>query len=158
VAGARPLLPLGRRHERLRLLLLSWETFEHEADVGLIVRGQDGPELFATAGLAFFELVCRLDAVEERHRYELAAKADGVEPLLVDWLNDLVYLFEGEGVVCRRFAFPEWAPTSYRAEAFGEPVDEDRHDPRDLIKAATYHGLSVRELPGAWEARVILDV
>jgi SHS2 domain-containing protein len=158
VARSPPLLALDGGDERVRPLLLSWETFEHEADVGLIVRGADGPELFATAGVALFELVCRLDAVEERERYELASEADGVEALLVDWINDLVYLFEGEGVVCRRFAFQTWSPTSYRAEAFGEPVDAARHDPRDLVKAATYHGLSVQELPGRWEARVILDV
>jgi SHS2 domain-containing protein len=108
--------------------------------------------------VALFDLVCRLDAVEERERYELTGEAEGVEALLVDWINDLVYLFEGEGVVCRRFAFPAWSPTSYRAEAFGEPADAARHDPRDLVKAATYHGLSVRELPGRWEAKVILDV
>jgi SHS2 domain-containing protein len=152
------LLALVRGKQRVRLLLLSWETFEHEADVGLIVRGSDGPELFATAGRAFFDLVCRLDTVEERDRYELAGEAGGVESLLVDWLNDLVYLFQGEGVVCRRFAFSKWSPTGYRAEAFGEPVDESRHEPRDLVKAATYHGLSVKELLGRWEARVILDV
>jgi SHS2 domain-containing protein len=157
VVRARLLRALGPRHADLRLPL-SWETFEHEADVGLIVRGANGPELFAAAGLALFELVCRLDAVEERERYELAAEASGVEALLVDWLNDLVYLFEGEGVVCRRFALPEWSATGYRAEAFGEPVDAIRHEPRDLVKAATYHGLSVRELAGGWEARVILDV
>jgi SHS2 domain-containing protein len=158
VAGAGALLPLARRDDRLHLLLLSWETFEHEADVGLIVRAADGPELFATAGVALFDLVSRLAGVEERDRYELTGEADGVEPLLVDWLNELVFLFEGRGIVCRRFAFPEWSPTAYRAQAFGEPVDESRHEPRDLVKAATYHGLSVRELPGRWEARVILDV
>ena len=102
--------------------------------------------------------MCRLEAVEERESYELTGEAGGVEQLLVDWLNDLVFLFEGEGVVCRRFAFSEWSPVLYRAEAFGEAIDEARHEPRDLVKAATYHGLSVQEVPGRWEARVILDV
>jgi SHS2 domain-containing protein len=81
-----------------------------------------------------------------------------VEPLLVGWLNDLVYLFEGRGIVCRRFAFQEWAETLYRAEGYGEPVDPVRHSPRDLVKAATYHGLSVRGVEDGLEARIILDV
>jgi SHS2 domain-containing protein len=135
-----------------------WRTFEHEADVGLIVRGRDGPELFANAGLALFDLVCELERVEERARYSLAGDADGVETLLVEWLNELVYLFEGHGVVCRRFAFPDWSPTRFRADAFGEPADPDRHEPRDLVKAATYHGLSVIRGADGYEARVILDV
>jgi SHS2 domain-containing protein len=137
---------------------VSWETFEHEADVGLIVRGRDGPELFAEAGLAFFDLVCELDAVQERTRYSLTGEADSVEPLVVDWLNDLVFLFQAQGVVCCRFEFPAWSETVYEAEAYGEPVDPARHSPRDLVKAATYHGLSVRSHENGLEARVILDV
>jgi SHS2 domain-containing protein len=137
---------------------MSWETFEHDADVGLVVHGGDGAELFANAGLALFDLVCDLERVAERARYSLAGQADNVEALLVEWLNELVYLFEGEGVVCRRFAFPLWSETRFRADAFGEPADPDRHEPRDLVKAATYHGLSVARAPGGYEARVILDV
>jgi SHS2 domain-containing protein len=135
-----------------------WETFEHDADVGLIVYGHDGPELFANAGVALFDLVCELERVEERARYPLAGEAGDVEILLVEWLNELVYLFEGEGVVCRRFMFPLWSKTRFRADAFGEPADPKRHEPRDLVKAATYHGLSVARRTGGYEARVILDV
>lgn len=137
---------------------MTWETFEHEADVGLVIRGRDGPELFAQAGLALFDLVCELETVEEREQYALAGEADAVEPLLVDWLNDLVYLFQGRGVVCRRFEFAAWSETAYAAAAFGEPADPLRHSPRDLVKAATYHGLSVTHREGELEARVILDV
>ncbi len=135
-----------------------WETFEHDADVGLVVHGRDGAELFANAGLALFDLVCELERVEERARYPLVGGADNVETLLVEWLNELVYLFEGEGVVCRRFAFPLWSETRFHADAFGEPADPKRHEPRDLVKAATYHGLSVARLPDGYEAHVILDV
>ena len=137
---------------------MTWETFEHQADVGLHIRGADGAQLFAEAGLGLFSLVCELDTVEERERYELAGEADGVEELLVGWLNDLVYLFEGEGVVCRRIEFPEWSPTGYRAELHGEPADPVRHGVRGVVKAATYHGLSVTHDEGGWDARVILDV
>jgi SHS2 domain-containing protein len=137
---------------------LSWETFEHDADVGLVVRGRDERELFAEAGCALFDLVCDLETVEERGRYELHGTADGIEALLVDWLNDLVFLFEGKRVVCRRFAFPLWSETAYRAEAFGEPADPQRHGLRDLVKAATYHRLDVRRSETGLEARIILDV
>jgi SHS2 domain-containing protein len=137
---------------------MSWRTFEHQADLGLIVDAPDGPALFADAGLAFFATVCDLERVEERETYELAGRAANVEDLLVDWLNDLIFLFEARGVVCRSIAFHEWGPTHYRAELRGEPADPSRHDPRDLVKAATYHGLSVTEEAGGWHARVILDV
>jgi SHS2 domain-containing protein len=158
VDGAGHLQPLAARLDRLRAQLTGWETFEHEADVGLHVRGRDGPELFAQAGLALFHLVCEVEAVEERGSYELTGSSRDAGGLLVEWLNDLVYLFEGRGLVCRRFEFPAWSETAYRALAFGEPVDAERHAPRDLVKAATYHDLSVRKTKDGLEAKVILDV
>jgi SHS2 domain-containing protein len=135
-----------------------WDTFEHEADVGLLVRGRNGPDLFAQAGLALYELVCDVEAVEQRERYGLAGRADGVEALLVDWLNDLVFLFEARGAVCSGFSFESWSETAYEAVALGEPADPGRHAPRDVVKAATYHGLSVTATADGLEARVILDV
>jgi SHS2 domain-containing protein len=137
---------------------MSWDTFEHQADVGLLVDAPDGPALFAEAGCAFFSLVCNPNRIEEREQYELVAEAGGVEELLVGWLNDLIYLLEGEGAVCRRFEFPEWSETSYRAVLHGEPADPERHELRSVVKAATYHGLSVAHDEAGWHARVILDV
>jgi SHS2 domain-containing protein len=137
---------------------VSWRTFEHQADLGIEIDAADGPTLFAEAGLAFFATVCELDAVRERAAYELAGEAAGVEELLVGWLNDLVFLFEADGVVCGRIVFPEWSETAFRAELHGEPIDAARHHPRDVVKAATYHELSVVQNEGRWQARVILDV
>lgn len=137
---------------------MPWETFEHQADVGLEVRAARGAELFAEAGLAYFSLVCDLGAVEERETYELRGEASGVEELLVDWLNDLVFLFEGRGAVCRRIELPEWSGTSYAAVLHGEPAVAGRHRLRSIVKAATYHGVSVRFNGSGWRARVILDV
>lgn len=154
------LLPLEPRLDHLGLRLREgWETFEHEADVGLLIWAPDGASLFRQAGLALFDLVCERERVEPREEHALAAEAENVESLLVDWLNDLVFLFAGEGVVCADFAFDEWSERRYAARALGEPADAQRHEPRDLVKAATYHGLSVtREAGSGWEARVILDV
>jgi SHS2 domain-containing protein len=137
---------------------MSWSTFEHQADLGLQVDAPDGATLFAEAGLAYFATVCDLEHVEERAVYELSGEAAGVEELLVDWLNDLVFLFEGGGTVCRRIVFPEWSPVRYRAELHGEPADPRRHGLRDVVKAATYHGLTVHQDASGWHARVILDV
>lgn len=137
---------------------MTWRTFEHQADVGLEIEAQSGPELFAEAGAALFSLLCDPETIVERGRFELSGAADNVEQLLVDWLNDLLFLFEGTGVVCRRFAFPVWSPTGYRAEAFGEAADPERHAVRGAVKAATYHQLSVTAGETGWVARVILDV
>ncbi len=137
---------------------MTWRTIEHQADVGIEIEANDGAGLFAEAGVALFSLLCDPETIVERERYELSGAADNVEQLLVDWLNDLLFLFEGDEVVCRRFAFPSWSPTAYAAEAFGEEADPDRHAIRGVVKAATYHELSVTRGETGWVARVILDV
>jgi SHS2 domain-containing protein len=137
---------------------MTWRTFDHQADLGIEIDAPDGATLFAEAALAFFATVCEFENVEERERYELAGEANRVENLLVDWLNDLVFLLEVERVVCRRVEFREWQPTRYGADLYGEPANPERHELHDLIKAATYHGLVVRQHEDGWHARVILDV
>ena len=137
---------------------MSWKTFEHQADVGLALDATDGPALFAEAGLALAALSYDPAAVREREAYELAGEARGVEELLVAWLNDLVFLLEGRRVVWQRIGFSHWSETAYRAELHGEPADPERHSLRDLVKAATYHRLSVSRDETGWHARVILDV
>jgi SHS2 domain-containing protein len=137
---------------------VSWRTFEHPADLGLLVDAPDGPSLFVEAGLAYFSLVCDVDRVLELERYELTGEAFSVEDLLVDWLNDLIFLVEGRGVVCSGISFAQWSPTGYAAALAGEPVDPKRHVLRSVVKAATYHGLAVSDDASGWHARVILDV
>ncbi|MCC6224336.1 MAG: archease [Thermoleophilia bacterium] len=135
-----------------------WETFEHQADVGLVVHAPDGASLFVEAGLALLSLLCDPDAVRERASYDIAVSAPDEEELLVAWLNELLFLFEGRGVVWRRIELRTWSPTALRATLHGEPVDPGRHAIAGGVKAATYHGLAVVSDPSGWQARVILDV
>lgn len=137
---------------------MTWSTFEHPADVGLELSAASGAELFAEAGLAYFSLVCDVGAVEERERYPVSGEAGDAEALLVDWLNELIFVFGGDRVVCRRIDVTSWSRTAYTAILHGEPIDQSRHAPRDLVKAATYHGVSVASRADGWHARVILDV
>jgi SHS2 domain-containing protein len=137
---------------------VTWSTFEHQADVGLQIDSVDGPTLFSDAGLAYLALVCELAAVREREVYDLACQACSVEELLVDWLNELIFLVEGRRVLWRRIELAEFSETSLRAVLHGEPVDPARHEFRSVVKAATYHALVVARDRDGWHARVILDV
>ena len=45
-----------------------------------------------------------------------------------------------------------------RADLVGEPIDRARHTLRSNVKAATAHGLGIRETAGGYEATLTLDV
>lgn len=133
--------------------------FATTAEPGRIVvraRGASGSELFAACSAAYFSSVCDLTKVRASQAYELERDADTLEELLLGWMNDLVWVFSEQEVVCGQVSFSHWAPQSYAATLLGEPLDRKRHAPHDIVEAISSEGLELRAKPGDWAARVIL--
>jgi SHS2 domain-containing protein len=76
------------------------------------------------------------------------------EALLVDWLNEILFLAEVERWVAVEFNILEISSVHLEASALGVPVEESPA----LVKAATFHGLAVEERAGGLQAEVIFDV
>lgn len=124
--------------------------------VAVQARGRTGSELFAAASAAYFSTVCRLENVRATNAYDLERQAASLDELFLGWLNDLVWVFSEQEVACAQVNFAQWSPTGYTATLLGEPVDADRHAPRDIIEAASAEGLELEAAEGSWSARVIL--
>ena len=136
-------------------------TFDHTADVGLLVRGDDLNDLFGTAAAGVFDyVVANRDAVLPRHVERLALRADSTLELLVVWLNELIFRSETQHVLYARFDVRLGADgLSLTAEIMGEPIDGDRHILDHEVKAVTRHGLELdRDDAGGWVAELILDI
>lgn len=157
-----------------------FELTEHTADVGVRAWGPRREDVFAQAARGMLSLVCEPATVTPRERYVVEVEAFDESLLLAAWLNELLYLVEGRGLVFSG-AFDielldeaavgregvggsavgdggEGAQVTLRALAAGEPYDPARHELRAAVKAATLHRLSLHEVPGGWEGRVLLDV
>ena len=131
------------------------ELLAHTAEVKLRVRAPDFPSLAAEAGraLAAIELGGAPPPASGDAR-EIALRAGDQGALLVDWLNELIYLAEAERWVATEFA-PIHAPAlALRMRVRGAAVDVAP----SRVKAATHHGLEVRTTPDGVEAEVVLDV
>ncbi len=120
--------------------------------------GLSGSELFASACAAYYSSVCALGRVRACEAHDLERQADSLEELFLGWMNDLVWVFAEQEVACARVDFSRWSPTGYAATLLGEPVDHDRHEPRDIVEAASAEGLELTAREGSWSARVILLV
>jgi SHS2 domain-containing protein len=130
-----------------------YRFLEHTAELGLELEAGSLVELLEEAARAFAELVAPgACGVPASHSLQLA-NVDG-QTLLVDWLNELVYLAETEAFVPQRLTRFERAAAGLLVEIAGF-VDA----PRPLVKAATYHDLELSEsAAGIWRGRVIFDV
>jgi len=134
-----------------------FEVIDHTADIGIAAYGADLKEAFANAAYALFSLMVDFKDVGDALCHEVEVTAGDQEDLLVAWLNELIYLFEVENVLFKRFEIGEFNETRLRASCYGEKIDPERHEIKMAIKAATYHMLKVDEGDG-FRIQVLFDV
>ena len=128
---------------------------DHTAEVQLQVGAESLAGLLAEAGRALGLLLLRGRPAEPSGEAR-TIEVSSVDPeaLLVDWLNEIIFLAEVERWIAVDFDVLDASETDLRGSARGVAVD----DPPALVKAATFHGLAVEEREGGLQAEVIFDV
>ncbi len=135
----------------------SFEEIPHTADWSFRAFGRDLRALFENAAIALFTMEGAIppkDPTAEATIRQVHASGIDRESLLVDWLSELVYLQDLEHETYYRFQVLAQTPTTLDARVWGTPftgVDK-------LVKAVTFHNLSIRQTSEGWEATVVLDV
>ncbi len=127
----------------------------HTAEVELLARGASLDALLAAAGrgLAVVSLGGPLrPGAGEWRRVEVHGSDRAA--LIVNWLNELIYLAEAERWVATEFRIEQATDSAVTAGARGVTVDV----PPSRVKAATLHGLEVVQRKGMLEAHIVLDV
>jgi SHS2 domain-containing protein len=135
-----------------------YELLDHTADIGIIAFGRDLPEAFGNAAYAMFDILTSADTIKEMDRFDLQVSASDIEELLVVWLDELLYRYETERLVFKRFIIDDMDDVSLRATVFGEKLDPARHEIKVEIKSVTYHQLKVERADDGWKVQVIFDV
>jgi len=135
-----------------------YEYIEHTGDLGFKAYGTTREALFSHAAEAFFEALVRLETVQEKEERLIEVEADALDELMVGWLSELLFLFDTETLLLRRFEITHMKDRSLKATVSGELTDPTRHEIKTGIKAVTYHRLYVKQRAGIWEAQVILDI
>ncbi|HTY22628.1 MAG TPA: archease [Desulfomonilaceae bacterium] len=140
-----------------RIVVLQCETFEHEADIGIRGFGSTMNEAFANAAAALFSVMVATETVEPKVRRMITVSAPDEELLLVEWLNALLSASDIDHMVFSRFEV-DIKGTSLVGTAWGEILDQKRHEPKVEVKGATYHLLQVKKKDGLFTAQCVVDV
>jgi SHS2 domain-containing protein len=127
-------------------------------------KGPTLQEAFAQVGLGVLALAVDPASVEERETR--AVRAHGVDPvdLLVNWLNECLYVLDVEGFVARRVEFVTFVP--HRAALGGEPmrlhcllhgeeVEAARHNSTPPLGAFSTKDAAIIESHEGVEARAV---
>jgi riboflavin kinase / FMN adenylyltransferase len=132
-----------------------YREVEHTADRALSVWGRELADLFVGAARGMFQLMdLEAGGQPATEWHEIALEAADAEILLVDWLNELLYVGEVEGLLPVDFQIQSLTETALVARVGCIPVQ----DPSWEVKAATFHNLElVREADG-WSTLLVFDV
>ena len=141
-----------------------YRLLDHTADIGWEIFGKTRKELFAHSVAALFESMLERRKSLETNDYKtlkersISVAGEDLEDLLVNFLREVLYLFNGERWVvidCRPLQITN---KHIVAVLTSEPYSRAKHQVKMEIKAVTYHGLSIKKAKTGWVGRVICDV
>ena len=158
-----PAAPTRRRSSHSRAepaslilsLLPSHKLRQHTSEIGLSLRAATLGDLLAEAGraLAHMELT-GADCLPGGPVRPIRVTSSGREALLVDWLNELIFLADFDRWVALDFSIDLAKETEVRARASGVTLEWGL----SRVKAATFHRVRIEDVPRGVEAHVIIDV
>jgi SHS2 domain-containing protein len=133
----------------------SHEVLEHRSEIALRIRASGFSELLAEAGHALAGIqLAGADCVPGGPAREVRIPARDHAALLVDWLNELIFLAETERWVGLEFEVRSADEQGVVAVVSGVTLEQAP----SRVKAATMHGLRLTRVPHGLEAEVLLDV
>ena len=147
-----------------------FELFDHTADIGVRAYGSDLPEVFMNAAFGLFAIIFhdKVPKIKTIGEYRITLQSPDQEQLLVDWLNELLYIFSVEHIVFSDYDISitsigangkETNKESWSLDATigGAIVPDDQLAGTREIKAVTYHMLSL-EKADVWKAQILFDI
>jgi protein archease len=139
-------------------MALEFELLEHTSDIGILARGSNREEALIAASHGLVSILgnpTEFRASEERY---FKAPGPDEDAQIVNWLNEILFFFDTEGMVFVQFAIDSWTSSEITGRAKGERFDIDRHELRTGVKAVTYHQFQSHAVEKGWEIRVFVDV
>jgi len=133
---------------------MSFEEIDHTADRAFRVTGRDMADLLENAARAMRALDRPRPTTAALATREVEVEGVDRESLLVNWLNEIVYLEQAHRLTCERFYLDELKEHHLRARVETRECEGNYTH----IKAVTFHNLKIRETPKGLEAEIVVDV
>lgn len=130
------------------------EELEHTADRAFHVRGRNFTELLEKAAQALVALDGEAPVSERFIRRAIEVHGSDPETLLVNWLNEILYLEQTQCEFYDHFLLSRVTETHLCAQLYGRQLE---HSVTSL-KAVTFHNLKVKQSSEGLEATVVVDV
>ena len=136
--------------------MVSFEIIEHTADVGISATGTSAAEVFEQMALGLFDILGAWQPGDGGDQVTLELEANDLGGLMVDWLNEVLYVQDARDVVFTDVKVDSVTDRSLTGTLRTLPREGELDG--TAVKAITFHGLSVEQAADRWTARVYVDV
>jgi len=133
-----------------------YQKVNHTADLGILVEADTVEDLFVTFAQAMFENMIEGKLRKETEmRIELSSSDQ--KELLLDWLRELLYLFEVKGFIPVEYNL-SIMKKRLKARLKGDTFNPSRHTAFLEIKIPTYHQFQLERTGEGLKGQIIFDV
>ena len=129
-----------------------------QSELVMRVVGTSQINLFVNAAFALFDVITDTEKIDTQERLQLEVEGSDRDDLLLNWLRELLYLYQGSAFLLKEFNVQEMKDTSVKAQVSGEKLDPDRHEIKQEIAAVAYDQSHMQKTGDQWIAQVILEV
>ena len=132
------------------------------SDSAFYAYGKDYAELIKNACKAVIEAMVDLSKIEEKIEEHITVKADSMEKLLYNVMEEVVYLKDAKQLVFRSFEVKDLKaePPDCQVTVImkGEKIDRKKHEAHADVKAVTYLDYGIEKIKDGFRASVTLDI
>jgi SHS2 domain-containing protein len=129
-----------------------------QSELAVRVVGNSQADLFANSAFALFDVMSDIETIEIKDRLPLEVEGADRDDLLVNWMRELLYLYQGSGYLLKEFQIREVKDTLVKAEVCGEKINPDRHEIKQEIATVAYHQSRMAKTGNQWTAQLIFEV
>ena len=131
---------------------------EHTADLWLEIKGGSLEECIRRAVHGLYSVMAQEFSLDEESGTEETFEIDPRDMLIVDLLNEALFLFDSESSIIIDPAILENIGGKFIVSFKKVPGTIPPGKGGMEVKAATFHGMELREEQGAWFGKVLLDL
>lgn len=138
-----------------------FKFFPKTADAKFQAYGATLEEAFANAAVAMFSIMTDTKKVAPAVEEKIRAEAEGIEPLLYDFLVKLLVLMDSRGFLLHEMEVEKIENTDgiykIRAIAKGDIISA-KYEAHDIVKAVTYNEMKIGCKEKKWVVQVVCDI
>jgi SHS2 domain-containing protein len=138
-----------------------FELFDHTADIGVHAYGNSVSDIFEQGARSMYSILFhnQIPEVELKGEFEIKLQSSDLEQLLVDWLDELLFIYSTENILINDFKIDiDLDKFTLDARIKGEELTDEQLKETIEIKAVTYHMLEIKKTDDSWTATIIFDI